>query len=89
MRRRGHQRPTPPWLLLNSRSIHDGEHLPKVLRAAAQGALGTRTYIIRPRRYDLRLPPTSTKAARSSTSTSAFSNVFGNDELGKLATALF
>ena len=52
-----------------------------------QGALGTRALNKRPRRYDLKLPPTA--PARASTSTAALSSVFGNDELGELATALF
>jgi hypothetical protein len=52
-----------------------------------QGAFGTRALNKRPRRYDLKLPPTA--PARASTSTAALSSVFGNDELGELATALF
>ena len=75
-------------MLLSSRSLQEGEHLPKVLRATTQGELGTRAYGRRPRRYDLRLPPT-TRTTRFSTNTAALSFVFGNDDLGKLATSLF
>ena len=43
---------------------------------------------MRGRRYDLQLP-TTRKTKRPSTSTTALSSIFGNDELGRIATSLF
>ena len=75
-------------MLLGGRALHEGHHLPRTRGAAAQGTQGRGGISKRPRRYTLRLP-TTRGAARASTSTTALSTVFGEDELGRIATSLF
>jgi len=76
---------------MKGRSLHEGAHLPRVLQAAvsaARAAGSSSTTVVRPMRYALRLPK-SNRRRELGTSTAALSSVFGEDELGRIATSLF
>jgi len=90
MERRGLPNPTHPWILLRNGPLHRGAHLTLALGHMSQeGTPGTLTYISnRQQRYKLRLPSIERRAGPSA-STTARKPVFGEEEIGKLATSLF
>ena len=77
-------------MLLKNGPLHRRAHLPALLgHLPREGAPGTLTYkSSRQERYTLRLPSTQGSSAPSA-STGAVTSVFGEDEIGKLATSLF
>jgi hypothetical protein len=77
-------------MLLKNGPLHRGSHLPSLIgHLPREGAPGTLTYKSgRQQRYTLRLPSTQRRSAPSA-STTALTSVFGEDEIGKLATSLF
>jgi hypothetical protein len=70
--------------------LHRGAHLPTLLGILPrEGAPGTLTFkSSREQRYTLRLPSTKGSLAPSA-STTALTSVFGEDEIGRIATSLF
>ena len=71
---------TPPCMLLRSRQLHVGAHLPPVLQHAQRDATwaATRAHGARPRRYALRLPTTTRKVWETS-GTAAMKTSFGDE----------
>ena len=76
--------------MLRNGPLHRGAHLPTLLgHLPREGTPGTLNFkSSRQQRYTLRLP--NTKGGRApSASTKALTSVFGEDEIGRIATSLF
>jgi len=85
MERRGLPHPTPSWMLLTQKQLRDGLHLPQ--RRHNIGAFKARTKQQKKQRYAIVFPDEANPWAKSSAS--ELGNVFGDDELGERALALF
>jgi hypothetical protein len=85
MERRGIQHPTPSWMLLKRKQLREGQHFRPHERAHEEFKKSAKGRP-RTRRYGLDLPK---KKPWTKTSHSALRNVFGADDLGEKALALF
>ena len=77
---------TPPWTLMRAQQLREGRHLP-LLRAHRPGGAFQHARHVKKRRFSLVLLPRTTPWAASSSD--ALKHVFGNDDRGAQALALF